>query len=102
MKKMKITNFTLLTAISVTVVTLASCTKANRNDDFPAGDVPATAGGFTSSSQIAQANLVAYWGFEGDLKESVSGTTGTNKGMSFSQGLKGQALQGAAAANKAY
>ena len=99
---MKISNLKLLTAVAVTVVAISACTKAKRGDDFPKGDVPPTAGGFTTSSQVAATNLVAYWNFNGDLKDSVSGTTGTNKGMTFSQGLKGQALQGAAAANKAY
>lgn len=88
--------------VAVTAVALSACTKANYSDDFPEGGVPPTAGGFTASSQVAQSNLVAYWGFNGDLKESVSGTTGTNNGMTFSQGLKGQALQGAAATSKAY
>lgn len=101
-EKMKIKNTSLFTAIAVSVIAISSCTKANRKDDFPAGDVPPTAGGFSTSSQVAATNLVAYWGFDGDLKESVSGTTGTNNGMTFSTGLKGQALQGAAAANKAY
>jgi len=99
---MKFSNHKLLTAVVLTVVVILACTKAERSDDFPVGDVPPTAGGFTASSQVAATNLVAYWNFNGDLKDSVSGTTGTNKGMTFSQGLKGQALQGAAAANKAY
>lgn len=99
---MKISNFKLFTGIAVAVAALSSCTKPDRSDDFPHGDVPPTAGGFTHSSQIAPANLVAYWGFNGDLKDSISNTTGTNKGMTFTPGLKGQALQGAAPANKAY
>src|SRR5207249_4316077 len=88
-EKMKISNFKLFIAIAVTAVAFSACTKANRSDDFPAGDVPPTAGGFTASSQIAQSNLIAYWGFNGDLKESISGTTGTNHGMTFTPGLKG-------------
>lgn len=99
---MKISKFKLFACIVVAVAALSSCTKPDRSDDFPHGDVPPTAGGFTASSQIASANLVAYWGFNGDIKDSISGTTGINKGMTFISGLKGQALQGAAAANKAY
>ncbi|MDQ6608478.1 MAG: LamG domain-containing protein [Bacteroidota bacterium] len=91
---MKILNLTTLTAIALAGAVFSSCTKANRSDDFPAGDTPPTAGGFTNSSEIAPSNLIAYWGFNGDLKESVSGTTGTNKGMTFSAGLKGQAITG--------
>jgi hypothetical protein len=74
---------------------LFACTKAKNDDVFPAGDVPPTAGGFTSSKQIAPANLVAYWGFnDGSVKDSVSGVTGTNSGMTFTAGLKGSALTG--------
>lgn len=74
---------------------LFSCTKNDNNDDFPPGDVPPTAGGFTSSSQIAPTNLVAYWNFNADnLLDSVSNTTGTNAGMTFTEGLKGKALTG--------
>jgi hypothetical protein len=51
--------------------------------------------GFTASSQIAPSNLVAYWGFNGSLADSLSGTKGTAVGTSFTSGLLGQALQGA-------
>lgn len=57
---------------------------------------PLDVGGFSNSKEIAPANLVAYWGFNGNLVDSVSGTAGTNSGTSFSTGIKGQALQGAA------
>lgn len=73
---------------------LFSCTKADQDDTFPAGDVPPTAGGFTASSQIAKANLVAFWNFNGNVTDSVSSTAGANAGMTFSAGLKGQALTG--------
>jgi len=74
---------------------LFSCVKKDNGDDFPAGDVPPTAGGFTASSQIAPANLVAYWNFNADnLLDSISKTTGTNAGMTFTTGIKGKALTG--------
>ncbi len=79
-----------------------SCTKVNSDDDFPPGDVPPVAGGYTAANQVAASSLVAYWGFNGDLRDSVTGANGTNSGMSFSAGIKGQALTGAPAANKAY
>lgn len=56
-------------------------------------------GGYTSSKQVAPGNLVAYWAFNGSLADSISNTTGTNAGTSFSEGIKGQAMQGA---NNAY
>ena len=73
---------------------LGSCTKVNRNDDVKAGDPPPVVGGFTLSSQVAASNLVGYWGFENEIKDAVSNTIGTNKGMKFSSGLKGKALEG--------
>ncbi|HMI03296.1 MAG TPA: LamG domain-containing protein [Pedobacter sp.] len=83
---------------------LYSCTKNDNGDDFPPGDVPPTAGGFTASSQIAPTNLIAYWNFNADnLLDSVSNTVGTNSGMTFTAGLKGKALNGNPdAAKKAY
>lgn len=86
---------TAFAGIIIGSVILISCTKKNNDDVFPPGDVPPTAGGFTSSKQIAPANLVAYWGFnDGSVKDSVSGVTGTNSGMTFTAGLKGSALTG--------
>lgn len=73
---------------------LFSCTKAETDDTFPAGDVPPTAGGFTASNQIAPTNLVAYWNFNGSVTDSVTSQAGTNAGMTFTEGLKGQALTG--------
>lgn len=74
---------------------LFSCTKVDKDDTFPAGDVPPTAGGYTEASQIAPTNLIAYWNFNGDsVQDSVTGTAGTNAGMTFTQGLKGKALTG--------
>lgn len=78
----------------LTGLLFTACTKPNKNDDVVKGDPVPVVGGYTASSQIAPSNLVAYWGFNGDLKESVSGTAGTNRGMSFTAGLKGQALTG--------
>ena len=76
-----------------------SCTKVNRSDDFPKGDAPPVSGGYTNSNQIAASNLVGYWGFNGDLKDSITGATGTNKGMTFTDGLKGKALTGSSNPN---
>lgn len=51
--------------------------------------------GFSGSDQIAPGHLVGYWAFDGELTDSVSGTSGENTGTSFANGFKGQALQGA-------
>ncbi|MEC5142457.1 LamG domain-containing protein [Chitinophaga sp. 212800010-3] len=52
-------------------------------------------GGYSSSNAIAPGNLVAYWGFEGSLTDSISKTTGEASGTSFTAGIKGSALKGA-------
>ncbi|MBC8033330.1 MAG: LamG domain-containing protein [Chitinophagaceae bacterium] len=52
-------------------------------------------GGFTSSKEIAPANLVAYWSFDGSYIDSISGTLAENNGTTLVTGYKGQAMQGA-------
>lgn len=54
-----------------------------------------TIGGYSSTSEIGQGHLVAYFPFDGDVKDQISGSSGTAVGTSFANGFKGQALQGA-------
>jgi hypothetical protein len=49
--------------------------------------------GYSSSSQVAAANSVGYWAFDGSLIDSVSGQLATSVNTSFSTGTKKQALQ---------
>lgn len=52
--------------------------------------------GYSSSSDVAAANLIAYWAFEGGYVDSVSGTTGTPNhatALSFVTGQKGKAIE---------
>lgn len=52
--------------------------------------------GYSSSSQVAAANLVGYWAFNGSYIDSVSKTAGTGvhpTALSFVQGIMGQAVQ---------
>lgn len=49
-------------------------------------------GGYSASSQIATANLVAYFGFEGSLTDSVSGKQGAASGTTYGTGIIGQGL----------
>lgn len=52
--------------------------------------------GYSSSSQVATANLVAYWAFNGGYIDSVSKVVGTPvnaAGISFVTGKMGQAVQ---------
>lgn len=52
-------------------------------------------GGYLSSSEISPGSLVAHWGFDGTLIDSVSNLSGTPTNTSFQAGRKGQALKGA-------
>lgn len=52
--------------------------------------------GYSASSQVAAANLVGYWAFNGGYMDSVSKTVGTPNhptALSFVQGIVGQAVQ---------
>ncbi|MEO6133579.1 MAG: LamG-like jellyroll fold domain-containing protein [Ginsengibacter sp.] len=80
--------------LSLVAFSFTSCTKAERDDNFPKGDAPPVDGGFTQSSQIASSNLVGYWAFNGSLIDSVSQTSAVNHGVTFVAGKKGQAYQG--------
>lgn len=87
---MKINYFILMAAVTLG---LSSCQK----DFDPSSYAPAlNIGGYTSANEIAPGNLVAHWAFDESLIDSVSNTMGTNTGTSFSIGVKGKALQGAA------
>ena len=54
-----------------------------------------TVNGYTSTAEIGAGSLVGYWAFDGSYVDSISNTTGTSVGTSFTGGFKGQALQGA-------
>lgn len=73
-------------------VVLSSCFKKFEPNSYaPALNI----GGYTSADDVASANLVGHWAFDGDYKDAVSGTSGVNSGTSFTGGVKGQAMQGA-------
>lgn len=55
-----------------------------------------TINGYTSVSEIGQGSLVGYWAFDGNYVDSISKTGATGVGTSFTNGFRGQALQGAA------
>ena len=77
-------------------VVFSKCTKPELDDAFPKGDPPPVAGGFVNSSEIATANLVAHFPFDGnitDAKGAVSGGVASGN-TSFVEGRKGQAYQG--------
>lgn len=85
--------FTMLLTISIV---FSKCTKPETDDSFQAGDPPPVAGGFVNSSEIAAANLVAHFAFEGNVNDSKGTVTGgtTSGTTSFVPGRKGSAYQG--------
>ncbi len=91
---MQLKNIKLIIALLTGGTMLFSCTKVDRSDDFPAGDIPPIAGGFTSSDQIAPTNLLAYWSFDGNNNETKSNTAPLKAvNNSSTTGVKGQGLQ---------
>jgi hypothetical protein len=82
----------VVTVISASIG-LSSCYKKFDPESY---QPPLNIGGFTSSKEIASSNLIGYWAFDGSYVDSVSNTAATPTGTSFSGGVKGQALQGAA------
>lgn len=48
--------------------------------------------GYSNSKDIRPEALVAFWPFNGDLKDSLSSTTGVGTGTSFGDGTKGKGL----------
>ena len=88
------TNFIKSLALVLTAgVTLTSCFKKFDPDTYAP---PLNIGGYSSSRDIAAANLKGYWAFNGGYTDSITGTAGTvvNAGdVSFVAGRKGQAVQ---------
>lgn len=86
---------TLILSLSLALL-MGSCTKVESDDDFPVGDAPPVAGGFTNSSEIAASNLVAYFPFEGNINDVKNGVTGgvATGSSSFVTGRKGMAYKG--------
>jgi hypothetical protein len=89
------TKASLILPLAVVLV-IGSCTKVETDDNFVAGDAPPVAGGFTNSSEIASANLVAHFPFEGSIADAKNGVTGgvASGSSSFVPGRKGLAYKG--------
>jgi hypothetical protein len=85
----------LVTGIVLTLM-LASCQKEFNAKTYAPPKPPPSFSGYTSSKEIEPTHLVAFWPFSGNLKDSISGTAGVNTGTSFTTGIEGQGLQGAA------
>jgi hypothetical protein len=89
----------LMRAVSVPLcaaMLFAACTKPDLDDDFTKGDPPPI-GSYTNSSEVAPADLVAYFPFEGNATDAKGAVTGpvVKGSASFVPGRKGLAYQGA-------
>jgi len=85
-------------------LTLVQCTKVEKDDDFTPGAPPPVEGGFTNSSEIEPASLVAYFPFDGNAEDSKGTITGGAAvgSPTYTAGRKGQAYQGKNGAYIAY
>jgi len=73
-------------------ISLSGCYKKFDTNSYKP---PLSIGGFTSAAEIAPSNLVAYFPFDGDYKEQVSGSAAANTGTTFTGGVKNQSMKGA-------
>lgn len=51
-----------------------------------------TISGYSAVDEIQPASLVAYWSFDGDMNETISGTAATNHEATLVNGFKGQGV----------
>ncbi|MBC7744168.1 MAG: LamG domain-containing protein [Flavobacterium sp.] len=88
--------FRLVTLATFIIISFSFCTKTETDDNFSAGDPPPVEGGFVNSNEIASANLVAHFPFDGDVNDVKNGVTGgvASGTTSFVEGRKGLAYQG--------
>ena len=79
----------LLSGAFLLSVAFTSCGKDGNNDII----LPPI-GGYNNSDEVGEANLLAYWGFEGNGNEGKAGTAPTSgvRATYISGGVKGQAL----------
>ena len=80
----------VINMLAVCTLFIVSCQKKFDVNSYKPAE---TFGGYSSSNQVQTAALVAHFGFEGNLVDSVSNTAATNYGTTFSPGIKGQAMQ---------
>lgn len=79
---------TLLMVAAVFTFALNGCKK--NNDDVKLEPI----GGYNNSDEVAKTNLKAYWNFDGNQNEVISGMAATSSaGASYVQGVKGQAIK---------
>ncbi|HWJ29831.1 MAG TPA: LamG-like jellyroll fold domain-containing protein [Flavisolibacter sp.] len=82
--------------VSISTSLFISCSKENPNNlpSVSPSDYAGKIEGFDSSDQVASANLIAYWSFDGNENELKSGTapTSTSNDSYIDKGVRGKAV----------
>lgn len=86
----------LLLPAVIGLIMLGGCKKGNPNNlpSVSPSDFAGKIQGFDSSGQVASDHLVAYWNFDGNQKEAISGIAPTSSlnATFIPNGVRGQAL----------
>ncbi|HTB51294.1 MAG TPA: LamG-like jellyroll fold domain-containing protein [Ferruginibacter sp.] len=83
-------NMLAFAMIALATLSITSCKKSS-------GSGITSIGGYDSSGQVAAANLIAYFPFDGNANDVKGGMTATVTGtITFPAGTKGEAYQGSA------
>jgi hypothetical protein len=87
MKRSK-TKLVIISALALSgIIIFNACSKSSSTPQLP------PVNGYNTSNDVAAANLLAHWTFDGTNNETISGTAPTTaNGASFVTGVKGQAL----------
>ena len=93
MKKVK-SKLSLLLLGGIVFMVLASVESCSKSSSTPITPI----GGFDSSGAVEPQALVAYWNFDNQSNETISGTAAYSTGVTYGTGIKGEAYQGAAGA----
>jgi hypothetical protein len=84
-----------MTAVVASLL-ISSCKKDGNPNDLPpaSGDYAGTISGYKTSDDVQKANLIAYWGFEDNNNEQLSGVAPTQSAgaTSIANGVRGKAL----------
>jgi len=101
--KRKYQSLATVMLFTVLGVFFSHCTEPEMDDDFAVGEPPSI-GEWKGSEEIAPSDLVAYWTFDGDAKETMGNVTGEriNGDVTFTEGRKGQAYKGSSNAFISY
>lgn len=92
MQKNIIISLKAILVLLTSSILLSSCYKKYNAADYAPLFV---INGYSYVSEIEPTKLVAYWGFDNSLVDSISNTAATATNTSFADGYVGKALQGA-------